>query len=110
MFAEYEAVRTFNALKKEELLPIDTSESNQVCEIFGLHPAMPFLQRLYNDGDLSFLANIGLLNEFCDKHDYKVKTNMLLGSHNTQRLDVLRVSFNYLNAFIGWVGLPVCNY
>ena len=91
MFAEYEEVRTYNALKKDELLEIDASTSNQVCNTFGLHPSMPFLKELYDEGDLSFLANVGLLNELCDQTDYKVKTTMILGSHNTQRLDVLRV-------------------
>lgn len=61
MFAEYEAVRGPAALAKSSLLQIDASSSDQVCDTFSVHPALPAVQELYADGDLLFVANQGPL-------------------------------------------------
>jgi cullin-associated NEDD8-dissociated protein 1 len=42
------------------LRQIDASSSNQPCSSFGLHPSLANLRQIYNDGDASFVANIGV--------------------------------------------------
>lgn len=42
------------------LLPIDASTSNQPCDDFGLHPSLANIHSLYNDGDASFISNVGV--------------------------------------------------
>ena len=56
-YADYSALRGNHALAKEDLLPITDQEGRK----FGLHPAMPAIQQLYNDGDAAFVSNIGTL-------------------------------------------------
>jgi len=66
---EYQQVRTSVALDPNILIPISTS--GQSCSSFGLHPALPFLQELYNDGDLAFASNIGNLVEPLTQQEWK---------------------------------------
>ena len=59
--AEYAAVRADLALPAGNLLPITpaTSDGRQ----YGLHPGMPEVQQLFNNGNLAFVANVGSLVE-----------------------------------------------
>ena len=60
MYEEYKDVRTNIALSKESLLQINAS--TQQCQTFGLHENLVAMQALYNDKDLSFFANMGVLS------------------------------------------------
>lgn len=91
LYAEYEAVRYPNALSKGSLLKINAASSSQICSTFGLHESIPFLHELYTEGDLSFLANVGVLNEITDDQDYKLKTKIKVGAHDMQRHAVFKV-------------------
>ena len=93
LYDEYATVRgPVVALPKAKLLPIEVpKESNQPCDTFGVHPSLPFLQTLYNDGDATFLANVGTLVEPITKAEVtarggptkKVPNNLF--SHNSQQ-------------------------
>jgi len=82
MFAHYSETRGVIALKKSDLQAIDASGSDQVCDTFGLHPSVPFLKELYEDGDLSFLANTGVLHKVSDKTNYRENHRTQLFAHN----------------------------
>lgn len=57
-YQEYAKSRSNLALKQSELLPLDTASDAQ-GRTFGLHPAMPEVQQLFDKNKLAFIANIG---------------------------------------------------
>jgi cullin-associated NEDD8-dissociated protein 1 len=63
LYAKYARVRTNLAIARDQLLPIDAATGTQPCDRFGVHPNMPFLRSLYEEGQASFLANTGPLVE-----------------------------------------------
>ena len=90
-FAEYHTARGEIALEKDTLLPITahvrSRNSTQACSRFGLHPGMATVQRMYNDGDALWIANVGALDEPITKAEYDAKskrTPAQLFAHNTQ--------------------------
>lgn len=58
-YAEYALTRSNLAIPQNEILPILplTFDGKE----YGLHPSMPGIQQLFNDGKLSFVANTGTL-------------------------------------------------
>lgn len=57
-----------------------------------MHPELPVLRDLYNDGDMLFFANTGVMSKPVNKDNYYIETKTQLFSHNhmqreTQRLD-----------------------
>ena len=56
-YADYQTSRSNLALAQEDLLPINPID-NQGLEL-GLHPNMSGIQQLFEDGNLSFLCNVG---------------------------------------------------
>lgn len=92
MYEEYKSVRSGIALNRTSLLQIDTTGSHQICNKFGIHPQLGVLQSMYNDGDLSFISNVGVLQEYASKEDWRKKTDdTVLFSHNTQTSEVQNV-------------------
>lgn len=91
LYAEYSAARAQIAISKLSLLPVTANiisrNSTQACTRYGLHPNTPALQRLYNDGDALFVANVGNLAEPLTKEEYEAKLKPRppqLFAHNTQ--------------------------
>lgn len=86
LYAEYARVRgPAVAVNKQVLLPITTDGSTQPCDTFGIHPALPVLQKLYNDGDATFIANAGAMIEPVTKEEYienEKRTPPSLFAHN----------------------------
>jgi len=83
---QYVSVRGDIAIKSG-LLPIDASTSDQPCDDFGLHPSLSNIHSLYNDGDASFIANVGPLIKTMDKYEFEAGSKpqpMALFAHNTQ--------------------------
>jgi uncharacterized protein (DUF1501 family) len=80
--ADYQQVRGNLALDKEDLLPI----TDQSGRKFGLHPSMPDIQNLYNNGDAAFVANIGTLVRPTTKSDFNLGLHLPKGlfSHPDQ--------------------------
>lgn len=60
-YGEYAAIRSDLALPQGDLLPLNQigGDGRQ----FGLHPSMPEMAELFNQGDLAFVANVGTLVE-----------------------------------------------
>ena len=88
-FCFFADVRQQVALSKNTLLPI--LASNQVCSIFGLHPKFSAIQSLYDEGDLLFFANTGVMSQPVNKDNYYVLTNTQLFAHNHMRREARRV-------------------
>jgi uncharacterized protein (DUF1501 family) len=89
LYDQYANIRGELALSQSDLLQIDASLSSQPCKTFGLHPNLGALQQLYNDGDLTFLANIGVLQQYVNKDNWWQKTTRTsLFAHNTQQDEV----------------------
>lgn len=66
--------------------------SGQPCEKFAIHPGLPIVEELYQDGDLAFFANVGVMSESgMDKQNYGHKTRLRLNAHNHMEREVKRV-------------------
>ncbi len=73
---------------------------------YGVHPAMPELQSLFNTGDLAVVANVGALVEPTTRNDIlnnSVKLPPNLFSHNAQR-ELWQGMQAYEARNIGWAG------
>jgi len=87
MFSEYTTVRGADiALSQASLLPISVPAGTQPCTTFGIHPSLPVMQTLYNDGDGAFVANMGALIEPLTAAD--------LGSQGTKQIPPAVFSHN----------------
>lgn len=60
-YSQYSQTRSNLAIPQEQLLTINPTNTGN--RQFGLHPAMTEIQSLFNNGDLSFISNIGTLIE-----------------------------------------------
>jgi uncharacterized protein (DUF1501 family) len=104
MFDEYTNVRGNIALAKGSLHTIDASNSEQVCDTFGLHQSLPFIRSLYEDNDLAFLANVGVLQQPLTKDNWRQNMDMTqLFAHNTQQDEI-----NFLDIFYAEAGRGAC--
>ena len=99
VYERFRAIRGKNSLsegigmKLDEMLVIDGNNTDQPCSTFGIHPNLPILQTLYNDGDAAFIANAGLMAEPVDVNNYRQMTPVQLFAHNamnrnTQKEDI----------------------
>ncbi len=85
-YNEYAAARQNLALAQADLLPI--SPLNNDGASYGLHPGMPGIQSLFNNGDIAFSANVGALVAPTTRNDYVNSSVALppnLFSHNSQQ-------------------------
>jgi uncharacterized protein (DUF1501 family) len=60
-YADYLQVRSDLALAQSDLLPLNVE--NTPGRSFGLHPSMPRVQQLFNQGNAAVVANVGTLVE-----------------------------------------------
>ena len=75
------------ALPVSELLPIESTR--QPFAEFGIHPDLPFLQKLYNEGNAAFVANVGTLVEPTSLSQYRNRSVRLpagLFSHSDEQV------------------------
>jgi uncharacterized protein (DUF1501 family) len=67
LYAQYAEFRGIGeggaALLPNQLLPIDVPAGTQPCDTFGLHYKMSNIKQMYDDGEVSFIANMGSLFE-----------------------------------------------
>merc|ERR1712166_1083319 len=68
--AEYSEVRGNLTIQKSEMLTV-TSQTANPCTTYGLHPKLPLLRDLYNEGDASIFLNLGAMVEPMSKAQYK---------------------------------------
>ncbi|MEO1588273.1 MAG: DUF1501 domain-containing protein, partial [Bacteroidota bacterium] len=59
-YNHYTTTRSNQSLAQDSLLSINASN---VSENYGIHPSMPEVHQMFQQGDLSFIANVGTLVE-----------------------------------------------
>jgi uncharacterized protein (DUF1501 family) len=99
----YKSTRQTLAIEQAGLLSI--SPENDIGLELGLHPSLTGVQELFNNGQLSFIANIGALVEPVSKTAYKNNTAILppqLFSHNDQQTFVQSLQSGFQRN--GWSG------
>lgn len=85
---QYTDIRGDVALSKSQLNSIAVATGTQPCSTFGVHKKLQVLKSLYDDGDATFIANVGPLVEPLSKDEYEAKTKLRppqLFAHNTQQ-------------------------
>lgn len=103
-YAAYAATRSNLALPQTQLLPLSTQLQTGLQ--LGIHPAMPEVEQLYQNGKLAFLANVGTLIEPVAKSALDTPgTRLPLGlfSHSDQ-IQHWQTSVPQSRAAIGWGG------
>lgn len=104
MYDEYKAVRGEIALRKSSLRTINATSSGQPCDTFGVHESLSFIQSLYEDEDLAFVSNIGVLQQPTTKESWFSDTRETnLFAHNIQQDEV-----QYVDIFNEGEGRGVC--
>jgi uncharacterized protein (DUF1501 family) len=85
-YAEYKTTRDNIALDQTTLRPITTG--GQPYSEFGIHPSMEYLHKLYEAGNLAYVANVGSLVRPTTKSDYNNKKSLPSGlfSHSDQQV------------------------
>jgi uncharacterized protein (DUF1501 family) len=73
---------------------------------FGMHPAMGDLNQLYQDGNLTFLCNVGSLVEPTTMADYQARSNLPLGlfSHSDLQRHWMTSVPQTRSQVTGWAG------
>ena len=90
------------AIAKSRLLPI--SARDQICTEFGLHPELTEIQSLYNNNDLLFFSNTGVLSQPVNKDNYYVLTNTQLFAHNHMQRETKRIDPYDISSGTGVLG------
>ncbi|MEM6885160.1 MAG: DUF1501 domain-containing protein [Verrucomicrobiota bacterium] len=83
-YRDYSETRSNLAIPRSELLKLDGSASSRQ---FGLHPGMPELSSLFQQGNAAFVANVGTLIEPTTLQDFERQSVRLpqgLFSHSDQ--------------------------
>ena len=92
LYQQYVNVRGQIALLKNSLLQIDASSSSQPCSIYGIHNFLPAVRDLYNDNDLLFMANVGTLQQYVNKDNWRSRSSKTaLFAHNVQSEEAANV-------------------
>ncbi|HMP76853.1 MAG TPA: DUF1501 domain-containing protein [Kiritimatiellia bacterium] len=103
-YAEYAAIRQDLALAQNDLLPINPLAYSGPQ--LGVHPGMPELQQLFEDGHAAFVANVGTLVEPVTKAHYQngsVPLPLGLFSHSDQ-IEQWQTSLPDTRSAVGWAG------
>jgi hypothetical protein len=72
-------------MKLSQLLPINATGSSQACDTYGIHHGMSVLKNLYDQGEASFIAGIGVMTEPVTMEDYIDKTVTQLFAHDKSK-------------------------
>lgn len=89
LYDNYNKTRTGLAIDKVDLLKINTIGSDQGCDTFGLHPDLKHFQDLYDDENLLWIANMGVLQQYVDNENWWSMTGETsLFAHNIQSREV----------------------
>jgi uncharacterized protein (DUF1800 family)/uncharacterized protein (DUF1501 family) len=101
LYAEYAAARGGTnpedgggALAQNTFHTITSAADTQPCDTYGVHHKLPVLQDMYNEGDLSFLANVGQLIEPITIDDWlnkRKRVPLSLGDHRGGQNDAQSV-------------------
>lgn len=97
VYDRYRTVRGKNdvaegiGLPLSRLLQIQANNANQPCSSFGVHENLTEVKSLYDQNDLLFIANAGLLAKPVTKANYEGETPVQLFAHNAMAYDTGRV-------------------
>jgi uncharacterized protein (DUF1501 family) len=86
--ASYKEERGSIALPDDGIVEIGGDTSGQPCSRFGLHRELGLFKQLYDEGDLTFLANVGVLTKPVDKKNYLDETVTAVFAHNAMQEEV----------------------
>jgi len=103
-YDEYARTRTNNAVRSQDMLPISPKISDG--RDLGLHPSLSNLKRMYDEGKVAFLNNIGTLVEPTTPDNFFLENvNLPLGllSHSDQ-VQHWQTAFPQDRAALGWGG------
>lgn len=78
MYNQYASVRGGVAIPEANLHTIDASTSSQVCSTFGVHPNLDILKSLYDDQDLLWISNMGVLQQYVTKVSREIESKIIL--------------------------------
>ena len=84
-YSQYKAIRGLAGMRRSRLLPIDATGSSQPCDTYAIHNKLPVLKELYDNGEVSFIAGIGVMTEPVTKEDYVRKTRTQLFAHDKSK-------------------------
>ena len=73
------------------LLQIPANNANQPCSSFGVHENLTEIKSLYDQNELIFIANAGLLAKPVTTSTYEGETPVQLFAHNAMAYDTARV-------------------
>ena len=105
-YVEYSTVRQDLALPWASLLPINPTNNPPLGKGFGLHPGVPELQTLFENGNAALVANVGTLIEPVTLAEYDAGSKPLplgLFSHSDQ-IEQWQTSLPHTRSGIGWGG------
>ena len=76
----------------ERDLTIDASGQNQPCDTFVVHDELPIIKELYDNNELIFFANTGVINNNgMTKQNYNDVTKTQLFAHNAMQKEAKKV-------------------
>ncbi|MEM9548522.1 MAG: DUF1501 domain-containing protein [Bacteroidota bacterium] len=102
-YNDYAETRSNQALAKNTLLPLSPVTYNQ--NELGLHPSMPELKNLFDEGKVAIINNVGTLVQPTTKSAYENGANLPFGlfSHADQDQQ-WQTSVPQINSPTGWGG------
>lgn len=103
-YQDYKTIRGTLALDKAALLPINPTVSAGLD--LGLHPGLPGLQSLFEDGSAAFVSNVGTLLEPVTKQQFDDDTGRFplgLFSHSDQ-IEQWQTGTSDIRSSRGWGG------
>jgi uncharacterized protein (DUF1501 family) len=102
-YSEYQSIRKNLALAENSLLPLNSVS-------YGLHPNLPEIQALFNQGAAAIVANVGVLVQPTTRQTYQnrqVPVPVNLFSHSDQQIQWQSAIPNTLESDSGWGGRSV---
>ncbi len=102
--ALYQSTRSNLALSKEDLLPLDFDPGEG--KKYAIHPSMPEVVKLFDEGKLAFLSNVGTLIEpisSVNAYNSSIRLPLGLFSHADQ-IQQWQTSVPQERSALGWGG------
>jgi uncharacterized protein (DUF1501 family) len=96
---------SFSEVERSLTIEVD-GDSGQPCSTFAVHDEMTLLKELYDDGDLIFVANMGVIDNASGltKLNFQDLTNVQLFAHNTMQQETKTVDPKAVHTGTGVLG------
>jgi uncharacterized protein (DUF1800 family) len=91
LWEQYLSARGSIALQPSDIVEITGNTTGQPCASFGLHASLQFLKQLYDEQDLVFVSNVGVLTEPVTIDNYLEKVVTQIFAHNAMAEEVARL-------------------